>query len=54
MIQSNNCHPGIAKIDRFDAQGKKPWSLMHWNYPDFKEIYTVHCSNLAYMFRMYI
>jgi hypothetical protein len=26
--------------------------LMHWNYPDFKEIYTVHFSNLAYMFRM--
>jgi hypothetical protein len=21
--------------------------LMHWNYPDFKEIYTAHLSNLA-------
>jgi hypothetical protein len=22
--------------------------LMHWNYPDFKEIYTSHFSNLAF------
>jgi hypothetical protein len=32
----------------------KSIGLIHWNYPDFKEIYTVHFSNLAYMFRMYI
>jgi hypothetical protein len=30
--------------------------LMHWNYPDFKEIYTVTVlfSNLAHMFRIYL
>jgi hypothetical protein len=26
---------------------------MHWNYPDFKEIYTAHFSNLASMLLLF-
>jgi hypothetical protein len=28
----------------------KSKGLMHWNYPDFNEIHTVHLSNVAFMF----